>query len=319
MQKEKKNFYSGQAIAIVMVVLVVATVIGASLYSRTLRDKEAAIKNKNSIMALEQADTFLDLLARRDSTFLQELVDQGDELPGPFTKFGTISENDPESLLYFLDQNNIDTRIVDSKGLENWCHDKDTGSSFNISLALVEEEHEFVYKMVGSARVFNLRNIVFSEESCNLELRFDNPDSNYALFTIKKIYGTNDDEILGYSNNHMSAYCYGSCGDIEQTAAPASSFVTIPESGVININLREIVDGYNLYQVRVIPLHGTLGVAHNEITCANLKFKYIKVNAGVNCYGSYREKQVMVPGSDSVGYSPLFDYTIYNRGLLRPN
>ena len=45
-----------------------------------------------------------------------------------------------------------------------------------------------------------------------------------------------------------------------------------------------------------------------------------KVNAKVNCKGDYREKEVIIPNVNNLGYPSLFDYTIYNAtGVLKPN
>jgi hypothetical protein len=83
--------------------------------------------------------------------------------------------------------------------------------------------------------------------------------------------------------------------------------------------LNEVRGAYHLSQIRVIPLFNQVEVSHNPVNCSANQFEHMKINAAVNCYGSLREKQIFVPGPDSLGYSSLFDYTIYNIGTLGPN
>ena len=68
--------YSGQAIAIIMVVLVVAAVIGASLYSRIVRNKGEVVYTMESQKALEQAGNVLDAFTTLDLPSLQNLLSE---------------------------------------------------------------------------------------------------------------------------------------------------------------------------------------------------------------------------------------------------
>ena len=66
--------YSGQAIAIIMIVLVVAVVIGGSLYSRVVRNKGEVVDTIDSQKALEQAGNVLDAFVAIDLSSLQNLI-----------------------------------------------------------------------------------------------------------------------------------------------------------------------------------------------------------------------------------------------------
>ena len=68
--------YPGQAIAIIMVVLVVAAVIGASLYSRMIRNKGEVVDTRESQKALEQAANVLDAFTTSDLPSLQKLLSE---------------------------------------------------------------------------------------------------------------------------------------------------------------------------------------------------------------------------------------------------
>jgi len=313
--------YSGQAIAIIMVVLIVASVLGASLYSRTLKNKQAASDNKDSIRALEQADSILDLFVRSDYDLLQTVAER-------------MYDEDNDTLIYdsvtgeFMDlltSAEIDTSIITKvQNSDNpWCEDTSTGSSVKITVSPSSSD-DFVTVDVGSARVFNLEGNTYEPEGdCNISLIF-NPVSQYALFTIKKIYINADGDIAEYTNDgttdDMLAYCVGDCDDISSVAAPTGSFINIESGGFVEVTLNETrPDGYSLYQIRVIPLLNQLQVSNELTSCSSYQFQHMMINAAVNCYGSLREKQIFVPGPDSLGYSSLFDYTIYNIGTLGPN
>lgn len=317
MRNKTKSMYSGQAIAIVMIILVVATVLGASLYSRTMKNKEAAINTKDSMMALEQADSLLDLFVRADFQFLQNLSTE-------IQSSGEKVFNSTGALANFLNERGVDTTIIGA--VDNWCEDTSKGSNLKLTVAQAKPE-DFVDVRVGSARVFNLQNNVVSGD-CNLTLKFEARDNAPTLFTIKEIYGNSNGEIAEYINDgttdDMIAYCFKpgstSCSneDLSGVAAPSSSFQGLQSGNTLSINLNKTRDTYRLLQVRIIPLNLTLGVSHSIGECSPLDFTYMKVNAAVTCFGSFREKQIMVPGSDSLGYSSLFDYTIYNIGTLKP-
>ena len=66
---KNKKTYSGQALAIIMVVIVVCSIIGFSMFSRSLRDKRSTIQERYSAEALEVNDNILD-------SFLQIADDQ---------------------------------------------------------------------------------------------------------------------------------------------------------------------------------------------------------------------------------------------------
>ncbi len=326
MTNSQKKIYSGQAIAIIMVILVVATVLGASLYSRTLKNREAAINTKDSMKAVEQADSLLDLFVRADFQFLQSLA-QEIQTTGKEEVFESTAE-----IKSFLAEYDVNTSMLD-QGVVDWCeYDKDKNPSSNLKLTIAEAQpSDFVDVRVGSARVFNLEgNETKPNAPCSMALKFEAREKSPTIFVIKKIYGNPSGEIAEYVNDgstdDMEAYCFtptslGCTSDqLQGVAAPEGSFLSLNANNTVALDLKETRGSFPLYQIRVIPLNNTVGISHSDVSgCSEKLFSYMKVNAAVNCYGSFREKQIMVPGADSLGYSSLFDYTIYNIGTLRPN
>ncbi len=313
--------YSGQAIAIVMVILVVATVLGASLYSRTLKNRESAINTKDSIMASEQADSLLDLFVRTDFQILHNISLELDAIEGEKKfEFNGINE-----VIAFLNEHSIDSTILSATTGQQWCEDTSKGSSLKLTISPATSS-DFVDVRVGSARVLNLDGNTYSGAGpCSVSFQFEARDNAPTLFAVKKIYSDTDGNIAEYSPEHITAYCFTpnstSCSsdDLSGIASPSTSFNGLNAGNTLNIDLGETGPaGTTLQQIRIIPLNLTLGVSTSVGECSTYKFSFMKVNAAVNCYGSYREKQIMVPGTDSVGYSSIFDYTIYNIGTLEP-
>lgn len=313
--------YSGQAIAIVMVILVVATVLGASLYSRTLKNREAAINTKDSMMAAEQADSLLDVFVRTDFQVLQRISLDLDSQEG-----GKFELNSITDITNFLNNYGIDSTILSVNTGQQWCQDTSTGSSLKLTIAPATSD-DYVDIRVGSARVLNLQGNTYTGTGpCNVTFVFEARDNAPTLFAVKKIYGDPSGNIAEYSPEHITAYCFTpsstSCTseDLSGIASPSTSFNGLGGGNTLSFDLKEVgPGGTTLQQIRVIPLNLTLGVSTSVGDCSTYQFSFMKINTAVNCYSSYREKQIMVPGTDSVGYSSIFDYTIYNVGTLEPS
>ncbi len=315
----KKDFYSGQAIAIVMIVLIVATVLGASLYSRTLVDQQYAVKEQDSNTAYEQADSLLDPFLYSDVKGLEDYVNQvkDGEVEGVSWPITLTSVSEIENLLS-MDSINIDTSSLGN--VSDWC-EGDTSEASSLKMTIDRSTpNESIDVRVGASRIFNLEGATISGTSCSLNLKFESRGNTETVFAIKKVYVSDAGEVKEYSNLDIIGYCLSATGNCsDTTVAPATSVEKISPSDSVSVNLKEVKESiYKLREVRVIPLLGTLGVSYSLSTdsCISSNFDYIKINTGVNCYGSYREKQLLLPGSDSTGYSTLFDYSIYNNGVL---
>jgi hypothetical protein len=231
--------YSGQAIAIVMVILVVATVLGASLYSRTLKNREAAINTKDSMMAAEQADSLLDVFVRTDLQVLQRISLDLDSQEG-----GKFELNSITDITTFLNSYGIDSTILSTNTGQEWCQDTSTGSSLKLTIAPATSE-DFVDIRVGSARVLNLDGNTYTTGACNVTFAFEARDNAPTLFAVKKIYGDSSGNIAEYSPEHITAYCFTpnstSCTseDLSGIASPFTSFNGLGGGNTLSLDLQE--------------------------------------------------------------------------------
>ncbi len=297
--------YSGQAIAIIMIILVVATVLGASLYSRMIRNKEGVIDTRESQRALEQADNVLDLFVSTDLTTLQAAIQDKIKTTGTYT-FNSIDE-----LKVFFPSmfNNISSQT-------DWCQG-DSSSSVITTISYGDKDSTIEYD-VGEVMAINVGNVSVPV-GCKADLTFTSSTSSPNLFALKYVYMDGSGNVTPYKLADMLLYCLvGSTSpDCSSIVQPVGSVAqNLSSGGKLTVDLKLA----NLYEVRVIPLKEKIGVSIVPNTQCGQIFNNYKVNTKVSCNGEVREKQVVIPNLNNMGYSSLFDYTIYNsNGTLSPS
>lgn len=311
--------YSGQAIAIIMVVLVVATVIGASLFSRVVKNREALVETRESSRALEQADSILDFFISADLEALEKEIDL--ELNNVEDATEIVEATTVSQIVGFFPS--ISDDIISA---DDWCDGQEAvQDSLKIKIQYADEGDPVSIK-VGDVFAFKPGKLssALPEPTCTLTYTFYKIQNTDSVFTTKAVYiSDSTSDIRPYEIDDMKVYCFdsdnnGACsGDI---VSPDSSLTgTLSEGGVVSFELKTPpYDGYSYYEVRLIPLSGDMK-ASKTIVCGDLQLNDYKINAQVNCNGDYREKQVILPNVKTLGYLPLFDYTIYNAdGTLKP-
>lgn len=297
------DMYSGQAIAIVMVILVVAGILGASLYSRMLKNNEDVVDKQASDASLEQADNILNFITSEVDFPTLSNLSKGEVVP--YTSISDFAE------VVGLDTDNALEQI------DTWCEEdiseEESASYLTITLGRTNP-NQAIDVRVGSSRTFNFEDQSPPSGSA-LILNVSPVGSSEAVFTVKRIYqfpgGVRD-----YNEDDMDAYCvYTSGGCPDNTLySPDSSVTEVALGDSINVSLLPTT-----LMVKVIPLKGDISVSYSLSPAGFADLSYVKINVAVNCYGSYREKEVVFPSVESLGYPTIFDYTIYNKGTLKPN
>ncbi|MCD4756225.1 hypothetical protein K8R20_01245 [bacterium] len=307
-----KKYYKAQALAIVMVVLVVASIIGVSLFSRMSKDSQSAINQQDSALAEEQSDGILDIFVGSDVEILEAKIREG---VGPFEN---ISDSE------------FSTFISDIGGDPDALPDENVGcledsSSIKVTIGQ-SDEGDFVEIQQGSVRVYNLTDATIVAP-CVLTWRF-RPVSDSSAFLVE--YIMNDGSVVTQSEEHYCITSDGAACNTIDNVEYLSSFLNTGDMASVGA-----MDGEGAYarsidlvvrfaadvkEIRVIPIAGTLSVADtlSDLSCIDKEFRSIKIRSEVNCNGSYRGKQMFLPGSGNLGYSPLFDYAIYDNGLFQP-
>jgi hypothetical protein len=314
MKKMKK--YSGQAIAIIMVVLVVATVIGASLYSRVTRNRQMSIETTESKRALEQADSVLDVFISSEILDIQQAFkgciasDDGCELNG------VLGADDLDKVEGFLSGQDVDTTVL--QATSDWCDEEPSGDArVVISYATLED---FVEYDVGEVKAINFEGVTIPE-GCKVTFAFEQVDGgDDAVFTTKEVYTDGFTGYKDYEEDDMKLYCVdgNENGCDSGSVAPASSVVEIllnEES--IDFNVAEME---NIYEIRILPLRHKLNISMQPSEQCGDLFSDFKIMAEVMCSNTVGTKETIVPNARSMGYPTLFDYTIFNaEGTLEPS
>jgi len=300
--------YSGQAIAIIMVVLVVAAVIGASLYSRMVRNKGEVVDTRESQKALEQAGNVLDAFTTLDLPSLQNLLSEklsSDE-------DGIITLENIGDIRTFLEDlsNQMDLGLLGLGGEGGSCSEP----VVTITYAQASDGIEYG---VGDVMAINVDGVEIPA-GCVATLTFDTAGSGDHLFTTKYVYTEDDGDVIPYALDDMELYCLNSsgsdnCGD--GSVAPTSSIKQkLGKGGSITLNFPD-----NLYEFRILPLKEKIKIGLKGSTeCVHILDNY-SIKSTVTCTGQERTMQVVIPNAMNMGYPSLFDYTIYNsQGTLTP-
>jgi hypothetical protein len=290
-----------------MIILVVASIIGVSLFSRMSKEKESSISQQDSSIALSQADAILDFFVGADI----------DQIEGVLGEQESITRSDAEIETFLVNELGLD----ESKISTDWCVGE---SSLDVTLEYAGSE-DFFEVQPGSVLAFNLEGAT-ATGLCELELRLKAVE-DYAVFVIKKI--KKDGDIV---SEEKSNYCIQhddptSCEskDIpnvtdEENLGLPGIYVEAGSYFLMKHNLQTYINNDKIVELRVIPIHGVLsvavGVSGEEYI--DKKFRPIKVTVDAVCNDAYRGKQMFLPASGNLGYSPLFDYAIYDSGLFQP-
>ena len=300
--------YSGQAIAIIMVVLVVAAVIGASLYSRMIRNKGEVVDTRESQKALEQAGNVLDAFTTSDLPSLQNLLSR------------KLSEDDDGKIVLdnigaigaFLQELGGDQMTLGLLGFG------ESGSCSEpvVTITYAQASDGIEYG-VGDVMAINVDGVEIPA-GCVATLTFDTAGSADHLFTTKYVYTEDDGDVIPYALDDMELYCLNSsgsdnCGD--GSVAPTSSIKQkLGKGGSITLNFPD-----NLYEFRILPLKEKIKIGLKGSTeCVHILDNY-SIKSTVTCTGQERTMQVVIPNAMNMGYPSLFDYTIYNsQGTLTP-
>jgi hypothetical protein len=307
----KVKTYEGQALAIVMIVLIVAAVIGIAMMSRTISDQQRVVEEKISAEALEVSDSLLDVVR---GVSLEEINNACTTLGA-----GAIdSENgcEVENMDDFLSQANISDSVLD--GFDS-CTTDDSLITMDVSLATMEDELEV---RDNSVRSFVLAGQSPTDPACTLNMTFEGRGTDNAGVLVSKIYAKDHvdgipGEYKSYDYDDMQGYCLGvGCPDGVQMSG---SWIEQAEDAILSIPLDDVdANGFMLDEVRVRPVNGVVAMKSEVVPngCV-LDSQMVKVVVGATCSGSYRAKSIQIPQQEWA--LPLFDYVLFNGGsVLQP-
>ncbi len=293
--------YEAQAIAIVSLLLVVASLIGVSIYSRVLKTNQETLKQETSLRAENIADTILDIFLNIDINTLEESIEDGDmELPD----IATIKD--------YTNSSNVESLLQNGTG----CSTGNTNVKVNISHPTPED---FVEVNDGQTKSFRVKEEQWLS-GCTLLLEILPVGNTEGIFSIKKIYSkeVNEEKIYKiYEENDIKNYCFSNEGTNcnGDNFSPETVLEKFVGQNSIAFDLNETIGEYTLDEIRITTRGGNIGIKvniNNEDCFLNTDLRPIKVVASVTCGNIYKAKQVLLSKEEGFGYPTLFDYTIFN-------
>lgn len=315
--KKTKTQYEAQALAIVMVVMVISSIIGMSIYFRSMQDKTLTLEERASAEALEISDLILDQLTQFpvDEVILAVLGEGLQQTPDDYV----TGINPP---LKENEQDEDITELFEALGLEESIRNLSIcpvsrGNEYQVTIKEADEDTYYEIKP-GQTWSLPIKGLDFS--GCNMSLKFAIRGESRAGFVLTKSYAQTYSTTPGFAQSYknydfddITSYCFG------DGACNASNFennwqvYNVYDEEEVTVDLAEVVDGYNLDEVRIKAVGGTIGLNYTITpnTCFDEKnIRLISVRATANCDGIYRGKEILIP--ETKWHNTLFDYAVFN-------
>lgn len=330
-----KEKYVGQALAVVMIVLVVAVIIALAIISRAQSEQHKVTDERSSSESASVAEIVLKGLGDIPVSEVASLID--DEASNPllhalcnpgsiaeyeFLEDGCVLNSTAEvvTFLEYLDQSSLQSGLLSgiadlvSTELETECG-SDESSDVTLSLTLLEEGEKF---SIPEGEVFSL--VSFDQDpggacSVNVTAEPGHPGAQAALIH-SSIYYLNGTGYKEYDYSDTKGVCLFDCLGVagwepvnptplnngwDNPGIPATFTVPVrkgaPTSYLEGLRLRSINDS-------VIVSYTTTPSA-----CVELE-EIVQARVVVNCAGTSRGRESVFPKAN---WAPaLFDFVLYN-------
>lgn len=306
--------YDAQAVIIAMVVVVISVIIGMSVISRSLRDKNLALMERYSSEALEISDSVLNVLSTVENDKLfSKLEEKGGQL-GDIKSTGELTK--------FIKELGVDT---DFSSLFTSCQESRSASgmkSSNVTVSFNTVDSQEL-ELLEPATVGYRLNPLDVASSCGLSISVAPRGVGSVGIVVREIYAKghsnpidlNRIEYKNYDFDDVNAYCVTGEGTCTNGMLASNNWVLQNKNNPIVIDLKKVKDGYSLDEVRITPVGGTAAITSKLTTagCAGkMDLKLIKVAVTATCNGESRGKEALIPRSNNLSYSTTFDYVFYN-------
>lgn len=327
-----KNKYSGQALAIAMLILVVSSLIGLAMYSRTTKDKTLTLEERASGEALEVSDVILNNIT---SFTVEEIAMKLNEY---YYEEGDSFDLTDEVVLYENSGEDDITLLFRSLGLladnEKFSETLDPLCPVSIlpneyQLTIQKTSPDIGYELrPGHIWSFPTWKLIIpfdpnaEERSCILRLKISEIGDPLAGFVLTKLYCEYNQQTdlvqscTDIENEYeMVNYRFGTSSGETYSGFLDDHWTGISPGETIEFSLKE--DGVKAIPTEIrIKALGRLGSPGIKISYelegdCGIDVNMYLVRATANCSGVYRGKEIVVPQK---GHNLLFDY-VYFKGL----
>jgi len=286
---KNKKTYSGQALAIIMVVLVISSIIGFSIFTRSLRDKRSTVQERYSAEALEVNDNILD--------YILQNTNEG-EIPGLVIdqEYASDGVNNIRNLLNMGD--NLFNKLT-------VCSLDEPNNKYTVKLFY--GDNNTVYQVEpGQAFSFVVPENEAVPDSCVINVKFqpeDIPDN--TGFTKNIIFRTSStgSTIKDYDYLDAETYCLSTnCTNFEKERNyvpwnPDDTLV-IPAGGV------------NLDRAQLIAINSRIRFTYEPTAACGVLFKTLILRSSATCNGVFRSKEAIIPVHRA--HFSIFNYVLFN-------
>jgi hypothetical protein len=292
--------YKSQALAIVLVIVIVGAIVALGIASRNSKNTIRSIDEKKSQDSTEVVNSLIDLSR---SIVINEIVNNCR------TEF---SSNQECKITY-------ENGILSSKGFANIpstetfpkCNfTQNTNDVVTLSFLPVYDVEDFTLSKDDVLSFGFISSNITTSSCSNLAFNFSRVGGNQGGVTISKIYSLRNTlgEPTSYKNSEPT--------DIEKLslggAGGSGNWQNWqPSSGVWNFPGAQFVNnGYQIDELRIKAVGSDINVNMTATGCTMEPF-FIKVNATSNCGGTFKSSYYYRPLKNKA--LPIFDYVLYNQ------
>lgn len=228
--------YSAQALAIIMIVLVIASIIGLAMFSRVLRENARIVDEKSSAEALEVVDSAIKAVKGTSVSNIKEVCLDSDYGQGVDSPTGCVVKGVSSVNQFFSD---LGVQADISSGFAN-CNNEISTLEMSTRLAGPDDELEIRPDIVRS---FVIRGQTPTTPSCSLNIKAENKGGSVSGLMISNIYGKSYSggvagEYKPYDYDDILSYCiHSEGGDCSQDSRFSSTWTPIQTGSEINIPL----------------------------------------------------------------------------------
>ncbi len=308
--------YKGQALAVIMIVLVVASILGLSMYSRTIRDTRRIAFEKSSAESFEVSESVIESLKGVTVSQIETVCAQ--------SRFGNqnLRSTNGCRVIGYSDVNEFLSRLGVFVNIDNIGKCSDDSSSVEIVARIATDQDEIEIGQ-GQARAFIFKTQTPTTPICNLNLAFDPKGLNTLGVGLMRKYATSDPGVLKtYKSYHQSdnfQYCIyksgSSCASDPNLIGTWTPLLS-GQNAIISLNPSL---PYKMEEIRITSFNGTVGVKASVSPAQCVRdWEMVKIVVNANCSGASRGVEIQFPQNE--WSLPIFDYVIYNgQGALGDN
>jgi len=289
---DKSEKYTGQALIIVLIVLIVGAIIALALAVRSIKSQQKVIEEERSSESYNIASSLI--------SYSQILT--AEDITAAFARAECVGQDE----CCFEGEEIAD--LTDTTLTESFtCSQLGGGSSGLTEVKFcLDEVQNFNDLEIPKDKTVSIP-ILSSYGGCSLDFSFTPQGSGTGGIMIKRIYAQKDAlgipiEFKDYSSSDITSLQMGTNTDWDnwQSYTAGTNYpIDISSAG-----------GYDLYEIRLTAVGSSMNVTMADSAACFGDPVYYRVVTSANCSGEFRSLWYYKPVRETG--SALFDYTIFN-------